>query len=205
MRSISINNLFPPHTWRNLATPALTGKVLLDSGINATTLQYDFKQENHSIKVSNVIVITKTMRVRHLKTRTRTQNPKTKLCCFSLPLFPPTIYHHQSYFHILNCNLSESSFKEEGSKDTVMSKYRLSPLRRVKNMPSPLNCISDKPSSNPQHRHHSQESILRQQRPQPHPLHISATRTSLTLTENRQTNHARQLLFKIKLALLPII
>ena len=116
MRSISINNLFPPHTWRNLATPALTGKVLLDSGINATTLQYDFKQENHSIKVSNVVVITKTMRVRHLKTRTRTQNPKTKLCCFSLPLFPPTIYHHQSYFHILNAICRNQVLKKKVRK-----------------------------------------------------------------------------------------
>jgi len=59
-----------------LATPALTGKVFLHSGINATTLQYDFKQENHSTKVANVIVITKTMTGRHFKNTNKNTESK---------------------------------------------------------------------------------------------------------------------------------
>ena len=145
-----------------------------------------------------MIVITKTITV-------RTQNPKTKLGCFSLPLSPSLPpYNISSIIYSYIKLSSESSFKEEGVTHTVVSKYMLSPLRRENNMPRPPNCKSDKPSSNPQPRHHSQETILRQQPPQPHPLHISATPTSLTLAENRQTNHASQRLFKIKLALLPI-
>ena len=187
MRSISINNLFPPHTWRNLATPALTGKC------NNAPIWFQAGEPLHkSFKCDRYY---KNHESKAFKNTNKDTESKNQIMLLLTPSLPP----YNIFSHILNCNLSESSFKE-GSKDTVMSKYMLSPLRRVKNMPSPLNCISDKPSSNPQHRHHSQESILRQQRPQPHPLHISATRTSLTLTENRQTNHARQLLFKIKLS-----
>ena len=184
MRSISINNIFP-------LTPSRT--LLTTSSLKpCNNAPIGFQA------VANVIVITKTITV-------RTQNPKTKLGCFSLPLSPSLPpYNISSIIYSYIKLSSESSFKEEGVTHTVVSKYMLSPLRRENNVPSPPNSKSDKPSSNPQPRHHSQETILRQQRPQPHPLHISATPTSLTLTENRQTNHASQRLFKIKLALLSI-
>ena len=138
MRSISINNIFP-------LTPSRT--LLTTSSLKpCNNAPIGFQA------VANVIVITKTITV-------RTQNPKTKLGCFSLPLSPSLPpYNISSIIYSYIKLSSESSFKEEGVTHTVVSKYMLSPLRRENNMPRPPNCKSDKPSSNPQPRHHSQDN-----------------------------------------------